>query len=51
MIIKFDTEKIPDRDYMFLAELILIAGKDGITIDKAIQNCRDTLKVNGSQQL
>jgi hypothetical protein len=42
--IEFDTEKIPDRDSMFLADLILLAGKTGITVDKAIQNCKDSLK-------
>jgi len=44
MIIKIDTEKIPDKDVMFIAELIVLSGKNNCSIDESIQECKQILK-------
>jgi len=39
----FETEKIPNKNDMFLAEVILTAGKQQITIDEVINEMKDIL--------
>lgn len=44
MIIKIDTEKIPDKGILFLAELVILSGKKNCSIDESINNCKQILK-------
>jgi hypothetical protein len=44
MLIQIDTSKIPDKDIMFIAELVILSGKRNCTIDESIKNCKEILK-------
>jgi hypothetical protein len=44
MILQIDTGKIPDKDIIFIAELVIMSGKNNCTIDQSIKECEDILK-------
>jgi hypothetical protein len=44
MLIQIDTSKIPDKDILFIAELVVLSGKRNCTIDESIKTCKEILK-------
>jgi hypothetical protein len=49
MLIQIDTSKIPDKDTMFIAELIILSGKRNCTIDEGIKSCKEILSKKESK--
>lgn len=43
MIIQIDTSKVPNKDILFIAELVILSGKNNWTIDESIKNCKEIL--------
>ena len=43
MIIQIDTSKIPDKDILFIAELVIMSGKNNCTVDESIKVCKELL--------
>ena len=43
MIIQIDTAKIPSKDILFIAELVILSGKNNCTIDESIEDCKKIL--------
>jgi hypothetical protein len=44
MFIQIDTSKIPNNDILFIAELVLLSGKNNCTVDESVKNCKEILK-------
>ena len=43
MIIQIDTSKVPDKDILFIAELVILSGKQNCTVDESIKICKEIL--------